>query len=117
MSHHVPASPSVSLRLVEHRTTRTFADTSLTVPVKPRPQGPPQGAQNGRPMGPRTSSSNAMAPRPLTPNGDGRPRSQTLEREQKQTMSPPAQEDGLRRSFSLTAARVPARKPVPGQAL
>lgn len=70
------------------------------MPVKPRPQGPPPMRPDGRPMTP--TGPPGMMPPPLTPTGAGRERTGSnagIERPQ----SPPA--------------GVPARKPVPGQAL
>ncbi|KAK3669223.1 hypothetical protein LTR78_010897 [Recurvomyces mirabilis] len=61
------------------------------LPVKPRPQGPPQGS-NGHPITPL--SGQGMAPRPLTPNSPERSGSN-----------------------ADASAAVPARKPVPGQAM
>ncbi|KAK5168663.1 uncharacterized protein LTR77_005972 [Saxophila tyrrhenica] len=97
------------------------------LPVKPRPQGPPPNGAPGRPMGPpppnmrRPSSpqiNNAMVPRPLTPTG--RERSHTLGRNSPAPSSPgprPRSQsmNGIERPTTPTA--VPARKPVPGQAL
>lgn len=99
------------------------------LPVKPRQQGPPpqNGPQGARPRGPpppgmpRSQSPamrDNMVPRPLTPTG--RERSQTGPR-----MSPGAQNGGRPRSQSVGGANerpaspsgMPARKPVPGQAL
>ncbi|KAH9827578.1 Src-like 3 domains [Teratosphaeria destructans] len=68
------------------------------LPVKPRPQGPPPppGAQNARPMTP--TGPPGMMPRPLTPTQRERSGSNA---------AAPAE----------ASAGVPARKPVPGQAL
>ena len=98
------------------------------LPVKPRPQGPPpQNGPPGRPMGPlppgmrRPASpamNNQMMPRPLTPTG--RERSHTGPRN-----TPADQAASRHRSQSVGGASerpispvgMPARKPVPGQAL
>ena len=94
------------------------------LPVKPRPQGPPpQNGPNGRPMGsppkgsrgppPPGVGANGMMPRPLTPTG--RERSSTGPR----APAPAPQEAQRSRSQSVSSLSggVPARKPVPGQAL
>ena len=96
------------------------------LPVKPRPQGPPpQDGPPGRPMGPpppgmrrpQSPQVNAMVPRPLTPTG--RERSSTVGRN-----SPAPRDTARTRSQSVSRierpgspAGIPARKPVPGQAL
>ncbi|KAK1816001.1 hypothetical protein LTR12_009598 [Friedmanniomyces endolithicus] len=66
------------------------------LPVKPRPQGPPPHGLNGPPM---SQIGAGMTPRPLTPTGRDR------------TASPA----GIERPSTPTG--VPARKPVPGQAV
>ncbi|KAK5727964.1 hypothetical protein LTR17_012271 [Elasticomyces elasticus] len=68
------------------------------LPVKPRPQGPPQGS-NGRPISPMGPPAPGMTPRPLTPTGRERTGSSA----------------GIERPSTPTG--VPARKPVPGQAI
>ncbi|KAK5115209.1 hypothetical protein LTR85_009967 [Meristemomyces frigidus] len=69
------------------------------LPVKPRPQGPPSNGANARPMTP--TGPPGMMPRPLTPNGRERSGSSA----------------GIDRPSTPTGTVVPARKPVPGQAL
>ncbi|KXL44812.1 hypothetical protein M433DRAFT_771 [Acidomyces richmondensis BFW] len=71
------------------------------LPVKPRPQGPPPMGPNGRPMTP--TGPPGMMPRPLTPS-NGRDRSGSFAEQQQRPQTP-------------TGGAVPARKPVPGQAL
>ncbi|SMR53903.1 unnamed protein product [Zymoseptoria tritici ST99CH_1A5] len=83
------------------------------LPVKPRPQGPP-GQQGSRPGTAQSNRSppNApgmMVPRPLTPNSNERPISPPMRSEMRpspsENVAPPA------------SVSVPARKPVPGQAM
>lgn len=77
------------------------------MPVKPRQGPPPQQGANGRPMSPamgppqgrRPPPQDEMIPRPLTPNSRERANSAA----------------GIERPQS--PAGVPARKPVPGQAM
>jgi len=89
------------------------------LPVKPRPQGPPQqGGPNGPNSRPGTAQSNrgppqnfqqgfqppnpnAMYPRPLTPTQSGRDRSESV-----------SNAEG-----STSPNSMPSRKPVPGQAM
>lgn len=97
------------------------------LPVKPRPQGAAsqEGSPPGRPMGPpppgmRGSPSpigDGMVPRPLTPTG--RERSASVGR-----VSPTPMGISRSRSQSVSGAErpvspvaMPARKPVPGQAI
>ncbi|TKA83105.1 hypothetical protein B0A55_00889 [Friedmanniomyces simplex] len=67
------------------------------LPVKPRPQGPPSQSLNGPPMSP--TGPPGMTPRPLTQTGRDRTGSSA----------------GIERPSTPTG--VPARKPVPGQAI
>ena len=100
------------------------------LPVKPRPNGPPPNGPNGRPMRPASPGMrgppppgpgpNGMMPRPLTPTG--RERSSTgprqpqtpLETQRSRSQSVSA---ATERPVSPISAGVPARKPVPGQAI
>lgn len=105
------------------------------LPVKPRPQGPPPQNGSPRPMGPpppgmrrpaspamhRPASPmhNNMMPRPLTPTGRERsntgPRNSPFAPEARPR--PRSQSVGGASARPMSPAGMPARKPVPGQAI